>query len=349
MHRLIASVLDKSQSRAAPVSRSRKQGDPQMQPTRIGLVLGDPAGVGPELIAKLLARTGEAAASRFVAIGTEAALTEGAKVAEVALPEVPLIAIPADDLGPIQAGEATRQAGAFALRSLQAAVDAVRAGRISAIVYAPLNKHAMKLAGFAEVDEMHYLARLFGCTGFFTELNQLDEVWTTRVTSHVPLRDVAALITEQRVMDAAGLAIEAMRRAGIARPRVAVAGLNPHAGDGGTIGSEDIEIIAPAVARLRAQGHDIHGPASPDTVFLGVRRGTLDLVVTMYHDQGQIALKSLGFERVVTILGGLPVPAITASSGSAYDIAGRNAGNPEALIRACALAERLATAAPTNA
>ncbi len=321
-----------------------------MQPTRIGLVLGDPAGVGPELIAKLLARTGEAAAFRFVVIGTEAALAEGAKVAEVVLPrQVPLIAIAADDLGPIQPGEATREAGAFALRSLQAAVDAVQAGRIGAIVYAPLNKHAMKLAGFSDVDEMHYLAALFGCTGFFTELNQLDELWTTRVTSHVPLREVASLITEQRVIDAAELAIATMQRAGVARPRVAVAGLNPHAGDGGTIGSEDIEVITPAVARLRALGHDVHGPASPDTVFLGARRGTLDLVVTMYHDQGQIALKSLGFERVVTILGGLPVPAITASSGSAYDIAGRNAANPEALIRACALAERLATAAPTSA
>lgn len=321
-----------------------------MQPTRIGLVLGDPAGVGPELIAKLLARTGEAAAFRFVVIGTEAALAEGAKVAEVVLPrQVPLIAIAADDLGPIQPGEATREAGAFALRSLQAAVDAVQAGRIGAIVYAPLNKHAMKLAGFSDVDEMHYLAALFGCTGFFTELNQLDELWTTRVTSHVPLREVASLITEQRVIDAAELAIATMQRAGVARPRVAVAGLNPHAGDGGTIGSEDIEVITPAVARLRALGHDVHGPASPDTVFLGARRGTLDLVVTMYHDQGQIALKSLGFERVVTILGGLPVPAITASSGSVYDIAGRNAANPEALIRACALAERLATAAPTSA
>ena len=320
-----------------------------MQPTRIGLVLGDPAGVGPELIAKLLAHMGDAAASRFVVIGTEAALAEGARVAGVTLPQVPLIAIAAEGLGPIRPGEATREAGAFALSSLEAAVGAVQAGRIGAIVYAPLNKHAMKLAGFAEVDEMHYLARLFGCTGFFTELNQMDEVWTTRVTSHVPLRDVAALITEQRVLDATGLAIAAMQRAGIARPRVAVAGLNPHAGDGGTIGSEDIEIIAPAIARLRQLGHDVSGPVSPDTVFLGIRRGTLDLVVTMYHDQGQIALKSLGFERVVTILGGLPVPAITASSGSAYDIAGRNVASPEALIRACGLAERLATAAPMSA
>ena len=246
-------------------------------------------------------------------------------------------------------GEPSRAAGAFALGSLQAAVAAVTAGEIDAIVYAPLNKHAMKLAGFSEVDEMHYLARLFRCTGFFSELNQLDELWTARATSHLPLRDVAAQITERRVIEATRLGIETMQRAGIAHPRVVVVGLNPHAGDGGTIGREDIEIIAPAIASLRAQGYDIHGPASPDTVFLGARRGTVDLVVTMYHDQGQIALKAMGFERVVTILGGLPVPAITASSGSAYDIAGRNAANPEALIRACDLAQQLAQAQLTTA
>ena len=126
------------------------------------------------------------------------------------------------------------------------------------------------------------------------------------------------------------------------RPRIAVAGLNPHAGDGGTIGQEDIEIIAPAVRALKAEGYAVEGPQSPDTVFLGARRGACDLVVAMYHDQGQIALKAMGFERVVTLLGGLPVPAITASSGTAYDITGRNAASAEALIRACDLARRLA-------
>ena len=322
-----------------------------MPATRIGLMLGDPAGVGPELIAKLLACSPGTAASRFAVIGTRAALAAGAQVADVMLgadgPQ--MLTFAADDLGPIRIGEATRATGEYALRSLQRAVAAVKAGEIDALVYAPLNKHAMKLAGFSDVDEMHYLATQFGCTGFFTELNQLDTLWTTRVTSHVPLKDVASLISEERIIAATRLAVATMRRAGIAHPRITVAGLNPHAGDGGTIGREESEIIEPAIADLRAQGYDVQGPASPDTVFLGARRGTVDLVVTMYHDQGQIALKSLGFERVVTILGGLPVPAITASSGSAYDIAGRNLANPEALIRACDLAERLAEAPPAPA
>jgi 4-hydroxythreonine-4-phosphate dehydrogenase len=327
-----------------------------MASTRIGLLLGDPAGVGPEIIAKVIARLSGTLGTDLVVIGSTAVLAVGAEVAQVELPASlmtghqrttaagapKLIEIRTDDIGVIRSGEPSRAAGLFALRSLQGAVAAARAGEIDAIVYAPLNKQAMKLAGFSEVDEMRYLATLFDVAGFYSELNQLDELWTARVTSHVPLREVAALVTRERVIAATRLAIATMRLAGIAHPRVMVAGLNPHAGDGGAIGSEDIEIIAPAVASLRAQGLEVRGPASPDTIFLGARRGDCDLVVTMYHDQGQIALKAMAFERVVTILGGLPVPAITASAGSAYDIAGRNKASPEALIRACHLARTMA-------
>ena len=328
-----------------------------MTRTRIALLLGDPAGVGPEIVAKLLARMSDRPDIRFTVIGTPEMLAAGAEVAGVALPPslreagtaaggdgaAPVLAgIPTAEIGPIRFGEPSRAAGLYALRSLRLAVELVQAQQIDAIVYAPLNKHAMKLGGFDEIDEMHFLARLFAIKHFFTELNQLDDLWTTRVTSHVPIRDIASLLTPQRIIDATKLAAETLRRAGIARPRIAVAGLNPHAGDGGTIGEEDIEIIAPAVRVLKAEGYIVEGPQSPDTVFLGARRGSCDLVVTMYHDQGQIALKAMGFERVVTLLGGLPVPAITASSGTAYDITGRNAASAEALIRACDLARRLA-------
>ena len=331
-----------------------------MSATRIGLLLGDPAGVGPEIAAKLLAHAANRADLRFVVIGTEAVVAAGAKVAgvELALPTVKagekipddaprqiLMTIDDSDATDIAPGEASRAAGLYALRSLQAAVAAVEAGQIDAIVYAPLNKHAMSLAGFAEIDEMHYLAQLFGCNHFCTELNVLDDLWTARVTSHVPLRDVADKLTEELIMEATRLGVKTMQQAGIARPRIAVAGLNPHAGDGGTIGSEDFAIILPAVEALRREGLDIQGPISPDTVITVAHRGAYDLVVTMYHDQGQIALKALGFTRVVTLLGGLPVPAITASSGSAYDITGSNKASAEGLISACELAVRLTAAA----
>ncbi len=244
--------------------------------------------------------------AHFSVIGTTEMLEAGAGVAGVRLPaslvaggipasaDAPrLIGIDIAGIGAIHPGESSSAAGLFALRSMQVAVAAVQAGEIDALVYAPLNKHAMKLAGFAEVDEMHYFANLFDLRGFCAELNQLDDLWTARVTSHVPLREVAALITQERICDATRLAVETMRQAGIERPRIVVVGLNPHAGDSGTIGTEDINVIAPAVAQLRAEGLDAQGPVSPDTAFVTARRGGGDLIVTMYHDQGQIALKSL--------------------------------------------------------
>jgi 4-hydroxythreonine-4-phosphate dehydrogenase len=327
-----------------------------MPAPRIGLLLGDPAGVGPEIAAKVLAHNARRDDVRFIVIGTEAVLKAGARVAEVDL-ELPtvragspipkdaparlLMAIDDDGATDIPNGKASRAAGLYALRSLEAAVVAAKAGSIDAIVYAPLNKHAMSLAGFDAIDEMHFVQRLFGVKHFCTELNLLDDLWTVRATSHVPLREVADRLTPKLIVNATRLGVDTMRSAGVAKPRIAVAGLNPHAGDGGTIGSEDAEIILPAVEALRRDGFDARGPVSPDTVFVTARRGGYDLVVTMYHDQGQIALKSIGFERVVTLLGGLPLPAITASAGSAYDITGRNTASPDALIKACELAARM--------
>jgi 4-hydroxythreonine-4-phosphate dehydrogenase len=330
-----------------------------MAATRIGLVLGDPAGVGPEIAAKLLVHHADRDDLRFVVIGTEAVLAEGARIAgvELALPKVKagapipkdaprqvLMVIDDSDAKDIRIGEASRAAGLFTLRSLEAAVEAAKAKQIDAIVYAPLNKHAMSLAGFTDIDEMHYLKQLFGCNHFCTELNVLDDLWTARATSHVPLREVASKLSTKIVVEATHLGLSTMQRAGILKPRVAVAGLNPHAGDGGTIGNEDADIIQPAVEALRKEGHTVSGPVSPDTVMMTAHRGGYDLVVTMYHDQGQIALKCLGFERVVTLLGGLPVPAITASSGSAYDITGQNKASAAGLISACDLAQRLSAA-----
>jgi 4-hydroxythreonine-4-phosphate dehydrogenase len=327
-----------------------------MPATCIGLVLGDPAGVGPEIAAKLLSRNRDRHEIRFLVFGTEAVMAAGARVAEVeiklsiikagqAIPEdAPpqlLLAIDDSDAKEIEQAKASRAAGLFTLRSLDAAVAAAKAGQIDAIVYAPLNKHAMSLAGFDDIDEMHYLAQKFGCNHFCTELNVLDHLWTARVTSHVPISDVAANVSTERVIEATRLGIATMRRTGADNPRVAIAGLNPHAGDGGTIGKEDIEIILPAVEALRKEGINVSGPSSPDTVFVMAYRGAYDLVVSMYHDQGQIALKSLGFERLVTVLGGLPVPAITASSGSAYDITGKNRASADGLVSATELAHRL--------
>jgi 4-hydroxythreonine-4-phosphate dehydrogenase len=327
-----------------------------MPATRIGLLLGDPAGVGPEIAAKLLVRNKDRDDLQYLVFGTEAVIAAGARVAQLDLvlpvrkagqaipkdmPGQMLLAIDDQNAKEIDPGKANRAAGLYALRSLDAAVAAAKAGQIDAIVYAPLNKHAMSLAGFDDVDEIHYLAQKFGCNHFCTELNMLEQLWTARVTSHVPISEVARHITTRRVLEATRLGVATMSRAGVENPRVAIAGLNPHAGDGGTIGKEETEIILPAIEALKEEALDVSGPCSPDTVFVMAYRGAYDLVVSMYHDQGQIALKSLGFERLVTVLGGLPVPTITASSGSAYDITGKNRASAEGLISATELACRL--------
>ena len=323
---------------------------------RVAVLLGDPGGVGPEMAVKLLARPENLSAADVVLIGDAPSLAAGERVAGVTLATLPVASIGAlrfepgrvthlalpgsDPAAPL--GQSTAAAGAAALNALAAATDAAREGTIGGIVFAPLNKHSLRLGGMAHEDELRYMQDRFGVESFVCEFNITDRLWTSRVTSHVPLKEVAALITPQAVRDAVRIIDGALRRAGIARPRIAVSGLNPHAGDGGSIGLEELEIIGPTVQALRAEGVDATGPWSPDTVFIAARRGDFDAVVSMYHDQGQIAMKLMGFERGVTLHGGLPVPVATSASGSAFDIAGQGIAQIEGLQHAFDLCVRMA-------
>ena len=162
----------------------------------------------------------------------------------------------------------------------------------------------------------------------------LDELITTRVTSHIALKDVVANINQDAVIDAIQLANETLKATGMERPRIGVAALNPHAGDAGNFGSEEIDILAPAVLRASELQIDVNGPWPSDTVFLRARDGLLDAVVTMYHDQGQIAMKLMGFERGVTIAAGLPIAVATPAHGTAFDIAGQGIANLGAMRKA---------------
>jgi 4-hydroxythreonine-4-phosphate dehydrogenase len=197
------------------------------------------------------------------------------------------------------------------------------------------------LAGNRFEDELRYAADHLGWEGPVGEFNVLGRLWNARVTSHVPMSQVASLLTRERILEAIALTDASMRRAGFERPRIAVAALNPHAGDGGAFGREEIEVIAPAIEAARAQGIETSGPFPADTVYLRARDGAFDSVLTMYHDQGQIAIKLLGFSRGVTLLGGLPMPVTTPAQGTAYDIAGKGVASPEALRHAFALAQAL--------
>ena len=324
-----------------------------MHGPRIGFLLGDPNGIGPEIAVKVLARPANAKRATLVLYADPAVLAQGERVAGARVPLAreganegatlrPLSLLPEGALTP---GIATEAGGRAALGALTAAAEDARAGRLDGIVFAPLNKHALRLAGLTHEDELRYLQAFFGVDGFVSEFNITGDLWTSRVTSHIPLKDVPAALTREGIVQAIDIVARYLRAAGKATPRIAVAALNPHAGDGGSLGREEIDLIAPAVQAARArESAVIDGPLPADTVFVAAQRGGYDAVVSMYHDQGQIAMKLMGFDRGVTLHGGLPVPVATCASGTAYDIVGRNVANAEGLQQALELTLRIAGA-----
>ena len=327
----------------------------------VAVLLGDPSGIGPELAVRLLAKPANLARADVAILGDPKVLALSEETVGLALDLKRANAI--DDLtfdpgratlvpfdwigsGEIEVGRATMASGRAVLASLGCAAEAVQARAVDGVLFAPLNKHAMRMAGLVEEDEMRFLQHALDVKGFVTEFNITGALWTSRVTSHIPLAAVAAAITADGVRDAVRIIDRTLRIAGVAQPRIAVAGLNPHAGDGGSFGREEIDIIAPAVRSLAAEGLDARGPFPADTVFVAARRGDFDAVVTMYHDQGQIAMKLIGFDQGVTLLGGLPVPIATCASGTAFDIAGKGTANVEGLQQAFDLVVRMIGASP---
>jgi 4-hydroxythreonine-4-phosphate dehydrogenase len=322
----------------------------------VAVTFGDVSGIGPELVTRLAADTEVRRTARLLLVGDDWALTEGREIAGISIPVVrvadfatardavgdilflPLDTVAQSDVLPAQV---TQAAGAGARAALDASLEAAQRGEIDAICFAPLNKQAMKLGGMQFEDELHYFADRLGVTGYFCEFNTLGSLWTSRISSHVPLAEVVKYITPDRIKAAARLTYSTLKRAGFAAPRVAVAALNPHGGEGGTCGREEIDIIAPAAKALNDEGLPIEGPYPADTIFLKARDGKLDAIVTMYHDQGQVAVKLMGFERGVTVQGGLPVPITTPAHGTAFDIAGTGKANPAAMIQAFLMAARL--------
>jgi len=316
----------------------------------VALTLGDPAGIGPELIARLLARPDTLAQANTVLVGDPWLWSDGQRIAGTAVQCQPVASFAAlrgradTALPAFLAVDTQAVGGASVLRVLDRCMDAATAGHVDAITFAPLNKHAMKLGGLQHEDELHHFAQHLGVAGYFCEFNTLRGLWTSRISSHVPLKDVPQYIEQQRIIDATTLIYRALQANGVAAPRVAVAGFNPHNGDGGTCGREEIDVIAPAVAALNAQGLPVVGPFPADTIFLRARDGELDAIVTMYHDQGQIALKLMGFSQGVTVQGGLPIAITTPAHGTAYDIAGQGRATVDALANAFAIAARMGRA-----
>ena len=323
----------------------------------IALAMGDPAGISPELTARLIALDDVRETAHLVVIGDRRILDEGAAAAGLTLDLETATLETFDkasgdrhvfiDLGhldpaDVARGEATLAGGTFATTNFRTALKLADEGKAQAVCFTPFNKKAMRYAYPGYDDEIRFVADVIGFTGKVREFNVLEKVWNARVTSHIPLKDVAAALSVEAILAEIELTVNCLKNAGYENPRVAVAGLNPHAGDGGSFGMEEIDIIEPAVAAAKARGFDVEGPFPADTVFLRALKEGFQAVMTMYHDQGQIAMKLMGFDKGVTMMGGLPFPLCTPAHGTAYDIAGKGIADVGASREALLLASRMA-------
>ncbi|WP_175943855.1 4-hydroxythreonine-4-phosphate dehydrogenase PdxA [Caballeronia sp. BCC1704] len=327
---------------------------------RIAVLLGDPAGIGPELIARLIARPENRARADLLIVGDKRELEKGMAIAQQRFEYVvveneadaerdsdtpSLIDFRLTDDAPYERALSTERGGRYSLEAFKKALAMTQANVTNAMLFAPVNKTSLHMAGMETNDEMEWFARQLDYSGAFCEFNVLDELWTSRVTSHIALKGVSERLSEQRIVGAVQLIHDGLERAGVASPRIAVCGFNPHNGDNGAFGREEIDVIAPAVDKARSLGYDARGPFPADTIFVRARdQKAFDGVVTMYHDQGQIAMKLMGFWRGVTVHGGLPVPITTPAHGTAFDIHGQGRADVGATQKAFDIALSMAQA-----
>lgn len=324
----------------------------------VALVPGDPTGIGPEQTARLLAGRTIADVARIVLVGDARVVEMGAAQAGVTLKlerisspaeaewngdAIPIVDLENLDPAGFAPGATNAAVGGAVGETLAAAVKLAQAGSVDAVSFAPLNKQALFAGGWRFPDEHKLFAHLLGHTGQFSEMNVLEDWWMGRVTSHLSLREAIEGVTRDRICYALQLVHDTLLKAGVEAPRIAVAALNPHAGEGGLFGREEIDIIRPAVEAMAATGIDCCGPYPADTVYLKAFAGEYDSVLAMYHDQGQIATKLRGFNSGVTVTAGLDVTFTTPAHGTAYDIVGKGIADIGAFERAVRLAARLAT------
>lgn len=309
----------------------------------MAVIQGDPAGIGPELMARLLSDEGVRNAANLVVIGAPEVFARGQDQHGVAIEgvrhedfdaqidvrdgEILHLDMQVDGIGDVPVAQVSAQGGQSSLKGLQKAFELSRDGFIDGAIFMPFNKESMHLGGNESADELGFATNFFQLKTRCSEFNVANGMWNGRVTSHVAMRDVPDLLTQDLIEESIVLTDRTLRMAGYDRPRIVVAAYNPHAGDGGLMGDEEIRVIRPAVERARLKQISAVGPLPADTLWLKVRDGDYDAVVTMYHDQGQIAIKLLGFDKGVSVLAGLPLPVCTPAHGTAFDIAGQNIAN----------------------
>lgn len=325
----------------------------------LALTLGDPAGIGPEIILKALAHPDVFERARPLVIGDRRLLERAAPWVGQADPDFELITDPAIgayrpgtvplldqancDPDTVPLGIETAAGGRAAVESVFAACDLCLVGVTDAVVTAPLNKAAMHMAGFTYPGHTELLAERTGASKI-TMLLTGPNLRVVHVSMHVGLVEAINRVTKERVLDTIYLARDACAALGIDNPRIAIAGLNPHASEGGLFGNQEAEHIQPAIEAARAAGLDVSDPQPPDTVFLRATNGHYDIVVAMYHDQGHIPMKLLAFDSGVNVSIGLPIIRTSVDHGTAFDIAGKGIAREDSLIHAIDVAIQMVSA-----
>ncbi|MGA9349909.1 MAG: 4-hydroxythreonine-4-phosphate dehydrogenase PdxA [Anaerolineae bacterium] len=322
----------------------------------IAITMGDAAGVGPEIVVKALALEEMYALCRPLVVGDAGVLARARKMLGLSVNLHPIVGVgggrfePGNidvldlaniDLDRLRVGEVSAMAGKAAVEYVLKAGELALSGEVQGLATAPLNKEAMQLGGYDYIGHTEILADLTGAPRCTTMLIS-GSLRVVHVTRHIPLRQVAGSITKERVLETIQLTAEGLRGMGIEEPRLGVAALNPHGGEGGLLGHEEIDKIAPAVEAAQAIGIGARGPYPADSIFFRAIAGEFDAVVAMYHDQGHIPVKVHGFERSVTVTLGLPIVRTSVDHGTAFDIAWQGLASPQSLVEAIKLAAEMA-------
>ena len=306
----------------------------------ICIYLGDAAGIGPEQVAKLTAKGYMQARCNTLLLGDERVFQKAlaligetvaykrvTSVEEISFENSAICLYDMQDINPdeITMGQIDARCGKSCIDQIDLGIQLWKGGYIDGAIFAAVNKAAVKAAiGQNYNSEFAYIIEALEFTGYTTEVNHMGDLFTVRIVSHVPMINVCQHLSQDKVEKAIKLLYTTMQQAGISEPKIGVAALNPHGGESGTCGREEIEILEPAMAVMASQGYPTSGPHSADTIFQrAFKKDEFNGIVTMYHDQGQIALKLMGFERAVSILGGLPMPILTPAHGTAFEIAGQ--------------------------
>jgi 4-hydroxythreonine-4-phosphate dehydrogenase len=310
---------------------------------RIAISIGDPAGVGAEIALKALQDKQLSAMAEWLLVADRAALDAASRSCSIEARDLPCVLFETGDLPAAHAlgfGQLRAEYGAAAIGYVKRAAELCMSGEADAMVTAPLNKEAVTLSGRSFSGHTEYIAELTGATESRMLLVS-EKLATVHVTTHIPL-ERACKLEQRRIVRTIVLGNEALTLMRLKPPRIAVCGLNPHAGEHGLFGTQDAVTIAPAIAEARALGIDCSGPHSPDTIFVRGVRGEFDLIVAMYHDQGHIPMKLVDFEGTVNVSLGMPIIRTSVDHGTAFDIAGRNLANADNMKAAMKLAVRMA-------